>query len=427
VLLTTSLPRGASLAAELAEGARAFAAGFWFPFGSRHEAPHERGFVHFMEHMVFKGTSRRSAAELSREVDRVGGFLNAFTDRDSICLHCLVPASHWRLAIDVLADMAFGSTFPEEDFLRERSVIASEIASAADDPEECAHDEFLSRIWPGDPLARKIAGEREDLERITRDSLFAFYEAAFAPASLLVTAAGPVPPAEVAFELERVLGAFRGRESPAIAWPASSTPSFRATRSYVAAPMEQVHYFEAVQLDPPFVELDYFAMAALNGVLGEASSSRLFLRLREQAGLCYSIYSAFAMTRSECLWMAAANVSAKRLAKLGASLSEELERAAGEALGEAECADAVTRLSGIFEVALDDADYRMRRLGRQVLFSASAVGAEETRTRIAALGAGEINAMRERLLRGRVRARFAYGRGSRSAAKALGLEEKGRG
>jgi predicted Zn-dependent peptidase len=132
-----SLPRGASLVAERAEGARSFAAGFWFPLGSRHEAPHERGFVHFIEHMAFKGTSKRSAAKLSLEIDRVGGYINAFTDRDSICLHCLVPAAHWRLALDILADMAFSSIFADEDFRRERDVIVSEILSARDDPEEC--------------------------------------------------------------------------------------------------------------------------------------------------------------------------------------------------------------------------------------------------------------------------------------------------
>ncbi len=206
---TLSLPCGAALAAETAEGTRSFAAGFWFPIGSRHEAPRERGFVHFVEHMAFKGTLRRNAAAISREIDRVGGYLNAFTDRDSICLHCQVPGPYWRLALDVLCDMALASTFRPEDFEREREVIVSEILSASDDPEECSHDRFLSSIWPGDPLSRKIAGEPEDIRRITRDALYAFYEAELSPRSLLVTTSGPISAAEVAEELSGLIDALR--------------------------------------------------------------------------------------------------------------------------------------------------------------------------------------------------------------------------
>ncbi|HET7838493.1 MAG TPA: pitrilysin family protein, partial [Rectinemataceae bacterium] len=244
------LPRGAALAAEAAREARSFAVGFWFPLGSRHEAAHERGFVHFVEHMAFKGTARRSAVALSREIDRVGGYLNAFTDRDSICLHCLVPASSWRLALDVLSDMAFSSLFAEEDFARERDVIVSEILSARDDPEECSHEELLARIWPGDPLSRKIAGEPEDIERATRGALYEFYRSSLVPGSLLVTAAGPVEPDELAEELGRILGdQGLGARPPARPRP-SAVPRFVPARVYRRAAMEQVNYFEAVQLDP---------------------------------------------------------------------------------------------------------------------------------------------------------------------------------
>mgnify|MGYP001382800758 CR=1 FL=1 len=102
-----ALPRGALLLEETAEGARSFAVGFWFPLGSRHEAPAERGFTHFVEHLVFKGSARRSAQDFAREVDRVGGYLNAFTERDSLCFHCVVPSRHWRLALDILVDLVF--------------------------------------------------------------------------------------------------------------------------------------------------------------------------------------------------------------------------------------------------------------------------------------------------------------------------------
>jgi predicted Zn-dependent peptidase len=424
------LPRGAALAAENAEGARSFAAGFWFPIGSRHEAPQERGFVHFVEHMAFKGTARRSAAELSREIERVGGYLNAFTDRDSLCLHCQVPASLWPLALDVLSDMAFCSAFAEADFEREREVIASEILSARDDPEDSSHDEMLDAIWPGDPLARKIAGEPGDLRRITRDALYGFYRTELAPERLLVTAAGPVPPAEVAAELSRLLEALpspSGAAGGATARPdcrSASTPTFSSIRSFMAAEMEQVHFYEALQLDPPFDEADYYELEAVNGAIGEASSSRLFLSLREDKGLCYSVYSAFAMTGTECLWMASASAQPKALAELGEEMDRQLDALALDGLRSEECVDAITRLSGSFDMALEDPDFRMRRIARQVLFSGEAEEEEEARSRIASLSPARLREACVRLLRGRGRARFAYGNLSRREARASGLSPK---
>jgi predicted Zn-dependent peptidase len=421
---TMRLPGGAALVAELAAGARSFAAGFWFPIGSRHEAPRERGFVHFVEHMAFKGSSRRSAADISREIDRVGGYLNAFTDRDSICLHCQVPASKWALALDVLSDMAFSSLFREADFELEREVIVSEILAARDDPEERSHDEFLSAIWPSDPLSRKIAGEPEDIRRITRDELYEFYKAEFRPDRLLVAASGSVDPEEVAGELGRLLGRVQPNASApaqASAPRTESTPVFSCSRGYARSRIEQVHFYEAVQLDPPFTEDGYYALAAFNGALGEASSSRLFLSLREKKGLCYSVFSAFAMSRTECLWMASANVSLAQLPALASEMDAQLDAVAEGGLDEGECEDAASRLVGSFELALEDSDFRMRRIARQVYFSGEAQDVEEARSRMSALGPKEINEAGRALLAGRQRARFAYGGLSRKAAKDCGL------
>jgi predicted Zn-dependent peptidase len=420
------LPSGAVLAAEAVEGARSFAAGFWFPLGSRHEDEGERGFVHFVEHMAFKGTSRRRAADISREIDRVGGYLNAFTDRDSICFHCQVPASQWALALDVLADMAFHSLFRDEDFEREREVIVSEILSARDDPEERSYDEFLEAVWPGDPLSRKIAGEPADIRRITRDELRGFYRAEFAPQSLLVAASGPVPVADVAEELSRLLEGRAPSGGNPEAEPrkrAEATPAFRPISSWLRSDMEQVNYFEAVQAEPPFVEADYYALAALNGAIGEASSSRLFLSLREDKGLCYSVSSAFSLSRSECLWAAQANVSESQLPELASEMGRLLDELEAGGLSEMECVDSIGRLRGSFDLALEDTDFRMRRIARQVLFSGVAMTDEEARSAISSLRSPDLDAMRKRLLGGRRRARFAYGGLSKRVARASGLAD----
>ncbi len=415
------LPRGAAIAAEYAAGTRSFAAGFLFPIGSRHEAEQERGFVHFVEHMTFKGTPRRSASLLSREIDRVGGFLNAFTDRDSICLHCLVPASHWRLALDVLADMAFFSLFDALEFEREREVIVSEILAARDDPEESAHDHFLAAIWPGDPMARAIAGEPDDLASVTRAALYDFYRENFGPGNLLVTAAGPVDPADVAAELSSLLSSpgFDGR--PIASPRTEGTPRFATVHGYRKAAIGQVNYFEALQLDPPFSFADYHAFAALNGVIGEAASSRLFQSLREEQGLCYSVYSAFSLGKSELLWFASANVSLGKLPRLAAEMGRILDALGEKPLTEEEFAEARSRLLGSFEIALDDPDFRMRRLARQVLFANAYLTTDETLADMESLDFAAVEAARLRLFSGRARARFAYGRRTAAAARELGL------
>jgi len=188
--------------------------------------------------------------------------------------------------------------------------------------------------------------------------------------------------------------------------------------------MEQVHFYEAVQLEPPFGQDDYFSLSALNGAIGEAASSRLFLSLREDKGLCYSVYSAFSMSRTECLWMASANVSPARLPELAAGMDRQLDEASESGFSGEECADAVSRLSGSFELSLDDTDFRMRRIARQIFFSGEAMTPEEERESIIRLGRAELNAACANLLRGRKRARFAYGDLSRRAARASGLEKE---
>jgi hypothetical protein len=279
-------------------------------------------------------------------------------------------------------------------------------------PEECSHDEFLASIWPSDPLSRKIAGEPEDIRRITRDGLYAFYRAEFSPSRLLITAAGPIPPSDVAEELRRLLDDLpagpEGAAESAGATRAETTPAFSRTSGYRKRDMEQVHFYEAIQLDPPFTENDYYALSALNGALGEASSSRLFLSLREDKGLCYSVYSAFAMSgpsasgwrRPTCPLPSCPSSPPKWI---GSST-----KAAEDGIGGRECADAVSRLAGSFDLALDDTDFRMRRIARQAC-SSPARPTTWTRLERMARSGSEDNAICERLLKGRARARFAYG------------------
>jgi predicted Zn-dependent peptidase len=416
-----ALPRGATLLEEAAEGARSFAVGFWFPLGSRHEAAAERGFVHFVEHMVFKGSARRSAQDFAREVDRVGGYLNAFTERDTLCFHCVVPAGHWRLALDILVDLVFCASFPEEEFERERRVIESEILSAGDDPEEASHDSFLPRIWPGDPLSLKIAGEIEDLAGASRDRLYAFYKRRLRPELLTVSVSGPTEGLGLACELSALLDAlppFAGGCEP---YPAEPSPRFVPARGFEAGAISQVYLYEAVEILDRGRPDDYYGLCVLNGALGESMSSRLFQKLREREGLCYSVYSTFSMDRGVGLWMASASSSAKLFPRLLQALDRELDLlSTGEgALTEAEVGESVSRIAGSFELAMEDPEYRMKRLAKQRLCTGEVLTADETRARILAVTPEEVEELAARLFAGRPRARFGWGRRSLAIERVL--------
>lgn len=417
-----ALPRGALLLEEAARGARSFALGFWFPLGSRHEAPSERGFVHFVEHMVFKGSSRRSAQDFAREVDRVGGYLNAFTERDTLCFYCVVPASHWRLAVDILVDLVFEATFPAEEFERERTVIVSEILAAGDDPEEASHDAFIGRIWPGSPLAWKIAGEVEDAEATTRDALYDFYKKALDPSRLVVSASGSTEGGSLQDELGDRLAALAARAGSLSELPPEAAPCFTACHSFLAAPTSQVYLYEAVPIPGPYSPDDYYVLSVLNGALGESVSSRLFQDLREKRGLCYSVYSTFSVERGIGLWLAQASSSAKLFPRLLEALDGQIDRLASGRdgfLSEEEVSESISRIEGSFELALEDPEYRMKRLARQQLCNGFVLDDGETRARILAVGKADVDAFTERLFSGSIRARFAYGRRSAGVERAM--------
>jgi predicted Zn-dependent peptidase len=417
-----ALPRGAVLLEEAAEGARSFAVGFWFPLGSRHEASSERGFVHFVEHMVFKGSARRSAEDFAREIDRVGGYLNAFTERDCLCFHCAVPAAHWRLALDVLADLVFGAVFPAAEFEREKSVIVSEILAAGDDPEEASHDALAARIWAGDPISLKIAGETEDIERTSREALYEFYRRRVRPEHLIVSVSGPIPAGEVALELDRLFAALPAENGANQTYPVDTLPPFKAINEYLTASIAQVYLHEAVQMAAPPLPDDYYVFSVLNGALGESMSSRLFQDLRERRGLCYSVYSSFSVDRGMGLWFASASSSVRLFPKLLEGLDRQLERLAGGGDGsmtEEEVAESVSRLAGSFDLALEDPDYRMRRLARQMINEGIVLEAGEAREKMLRVTKAEVDELAHRLFTGVARARFAYGRKSAAVERAM--------
>ncbi len=351
--------------------------GFWFNCGSRDERTDarrtavlvdERGFTHFLEHMLFKGTERRTAFQIAKEIDRVGGFLNAFTEREATCFFATLPCEHLELAVDVLSDMIFHSVLDSGEIEKEKSVIINEVLSVMDSPEELAHESYLTSLWGEHPLAWRITGSVEDVKKIDREQLLTFYKQRFVPENLTISIAGRFDATRV-FELIGNTVNHRdrlsGQASNAGFLAARTTPKKESAWQHKKDRFKQVQIYTGTDLPiqrgkhRPL----YDALVFSNAV-GESMSSRLFQQIREVKALCYSISSYRTIFTDISLWTIYCNTSPDTVRKLLGALDEELRRLLSEPLTEIEVEDAKNHLMGTLILAKEDMEVRMKRLYR---------------------------------------------------------------
>ena len=358
------------------------AVGFWYDRGSRDEAPGERGSTHFIEHMLFKGTRRRAAFDIAREIDRLGGSINAFTERESMSVFAVVPEDGFEKTVEIMLDMTGDSLFDTEEFERERTVIENELSAADDDPEEAAADAFADLVWKNHPLGLKIGGTAADVASLSRDSVFESYRAHYAGAVDIMTVAGDVSG-------ERVSAALAGVFPIPKQKPARKSPEWPpATGAYYSsAPFQHVQVFCSFQLPGKLSSTEYYALQAANTAMGDSMSSRLFQSLRERQGLCYSIYSAPTLLSDATLWTVFASSTVDTLPALLEGIGEELERFRDSgSFGAEETQDAVAQIRGGMKLEATDVEHRMRRLARQTAYGSAPISVSEASERIAAVG-----------------------------------------
>jgi len=356
---------GAAVIVDRMPGAAGTAVGLWFPVGSAYEREDERGLSHFVEHMVFKGAGERGAEELSRAVDRVGGYLNAFTERDAVCLHCLIPAEWTELAVSILLDMAYRPRFDRAEFEREKDVIANEIMAAEDDLEEAGQDRFFELSYAGHPYGRRIAGSVDDVRSARFEDLEAFHRRSFARGAVVMTVAGPVDPSRIAaLFAEGSAGWNCERGGTLDPGPAPFSPARRAAR----ATGSQVYFFTGLPVEPPWSMDDFWRLTVASSAYGESMSSRLFVRLREREGLCYSVSSAFSLSRANGLWGVSSATSPRQFPRFAEAYLREARALYEAGLEDVEASEAATRMRGLLSLASVDPEYRMKRLARQYLF-----------------------------------------------------------
>ncbi|HLG22570.1 MAG TPA: pitrilysin family protein, partial [Candidatus Manganitrophaceae bacterium] len=281
------LDNGIRIVAEKMSSVKSVSIGLWINIGSRDEEAHEHGMSHFLEHMFFKGTAKRSAKEIAREIDAIGGELNAFTSRETTTFYAKVLDDHLPKAVELLSDNFHYSRFDPREIERERQVVIEEIKMVEDDPEDLVHDLYTGDIWRGNPLGRPILGTIETISDITRKKIIHFLKRTYDPRQIVISVAGHFDLPSLMKLLERAFGRYTAdgiRLHPRLA--PEINPHVRVKKRK----LEQAHLCIGTR-GLPQGDPDRHALYVLNTILGGSVSSRLFQEIRERRGLAYSIYS----------------------------------------------------------------------------------------------------------------------------------------
>ena len=386
------LPTGVRVLLDPMPHAHSAAIGFWVDTGSREEPAELAGACHFLEHMLFKGTARRTALEIAQSLEVAGGSLNAFTDKEHTCFHAKVLASEVPEALDVLADMLLNSLLDPKELRREKAVVIEEIKMYEDTPDDLVHEIAYERFWADHALGQPITGTKKSVRGLDRDALAGFLGSHYAPDRLVVAIAGKFDEAAVLDQLAKALAGF---DRPGPRRPhAVAKPHGGAVVRY--RDVEQAHLVIAT----PGVlatDEDRFAVALLNAILGGGMSSRLFQEVREKRGLVYSIHSFEALYREGGMFAVSAGMSPKHLPTVAALVHEELAKAAAGDIGEAELGLAKRQLVGSLLLSLEVPRHRMNRLAQNELYFGRDVTPEEVLAAIEAVTPKHLAALSARL------------------------------
>ncbi len=369
----TTLRNGARIASVQMPHLRGVCTGIWANIGGRHEREDECGLAHFLEHLLFKGTSAHSARELTIAVEGVGGYFNAYTTEDHTCYYAKADAAHFKRIAEVLLEMYLDAQFPEHELEREREVISEEILSLKDTPSQWAEDLLSAALWPGHPLGSPLTGTLDSVSCFKRKHLLAFRKRHYTARNTLFTVAGPLEHAEVLKTIRPALEKLdRGKPSPL-----RSAEHSRPTAIRVAAESTgQLHFgvgFRACsRVDP-----HRFALKLGSVLLGENMSSRLFQSLRERKGICYSIQSStvsFAETGALCI---SADLDATKLEPALKAIRVEGTRLASRPPSRAELRAAQCYVIGQNRIALDSATQQSAWMAESLMAFNRVIDVEE--------------------------------------------------
>lgn len=379
VITRTTLPGGLRIVTEAMPGVRSTSVGVWVPVGSRDETPLLAGTSHFLEHLLFKGTTTRSALDIASAMDAVGGEFNAFTEKEHTCYYATVLDRDLPLAVDIVADVVLNATVTAQNVDVERHVVLEEIAMRDDDPSDLVHDEFAAALFGDTPLGRPILGTVESITALSRRQVAGYYRRRYQPDAMVVAVAGNVDHHEVVRLLRK---AFAERLDPAVGAqpprPVGETTEHAPARSVhvVADETEQANVVlgtHGVSRHDP----RRFAVGVLSAALGGGMSSRLFQRIREERGLAYSVYTfsnGFADAGQFGVYAGCQPGKADEVLDI---MVTELDAAARGSLSAAEIERGKGQMRGSIVLNLEDSGSRMTRIGKSEIVYGDIMGVDE--------------------------------------------------
>jgi predicted Zn-dependent peptidase len=380
-------------------GSRSAAAGMWVAVGSRDEPAAMAGAAHYLEHLLFKGTARRSAAAIAEEIDAVGGELNAFTTKEHTCYHAHVLDCDLDLAVDLICDVLGDALLDPSDVELERGVVLEEIAMRDDDPEDALHDEFCAALFGSHPLGRPVLGTEESVTGMSREALHRFYRTRYTPHRMVLTVAGNVSHGAVMAAVTRSFGHhLTGSGQPVPLRHGRAEVTEGCVLALCPNSSEQVHVMLGVRALDRYDDRRY-ALAVLNAALGGGMSSRLFQQVREQRGLAYSVYSAVDSYADIGTLSIYAGCSPGRLGEVSVVIGDVLAQLARDGLSAGEVSRAKGQLHGGLVLGLEDAPSWMTRIGTAELDHGEHHTVEHELKRIDAVTAEEVAELACELLR----------------------------
>ena len=393
----TRLSNGLLVLTESIPQIRSVSMGVWIASGSRDESLDLNGISHFVEHMVFKGTTSRSAQQFAREADSIGGNFDAFTGKETICFIIKVRDENVAPALDLLADLLLHPTFAPEDITREQGVILEEIKMDEDNPDYLVHETFTQNFWKGHALGRPILGTVKTVSAFTRPTVLDYYADRFTPRNMIFSAAGHLHhDAFVAQVAERFSGLAAGSDAPLVHVPAPAThPNITLKRK---KSLEQVQLCLGVPA-PPVDSPARYAVYLLNTMLGGGMSSRLFQTIREERGLAYSIYSETSPFRDTGALSIYAGTSAEKTPEVLRLTIEELRRLKEDTVPEAELKRAKDQLKSNIVLGLESSSSRMSNLARQQMYFGRFFSVDEIVSEVESVVPAGIQALAQQLFR----------------------------
>jgi predicted Zn-dependent peptidase len=391
----TVLSNGVRILTESLPQAYSVSVGIWVDTGSRDERAEEHGISHFIEHMIFKGTQRRTALDIAREMDALGGLSNAFTSKEQTCYYTRVLEKHLPQALDILLDIFLHSQFDPQELERERQVILQEIGMVEDTPDEYIHVLLNEAAYDGDPLARDILGTPQTIQAIDRGKIFDYLERTYTADKIVVAAAGPVDH-----------DAFVNLTAPALnALPPCpdsrerTDPLLHHRSQGVAKELEQVHLAWAAPA-PADNDPRRYTAALFNVVMGGNMSSRLFQEVREKRGLAYSIYSFHSPYRRTGLWGICTAVAPEKVDQALEVIGGELRRVKTEGLSLKELEAAKEYARGGLLLGAESTENRMNRIAKNELIFGRELPLEEVLAAVSKVTVADVLSLAEEILQG---------------------------